>query len=454
MEMDQLYVYGTAGVIVSLVLSQLFRKSFDPFAPIWLFLTGYLQVYVIQAISYRDYALRARGIDITTLANCRAFWALLWFLAIYYSGLGKQLARRLPRAPANWSQGMILGFSPLLILWGLTCAGLVIMAGGGAQAGKASLSAETQLLLHFPTVQLVAGILLIVTGRQPDKPRLVLTWAGILTAASYTMIWMFYGRRSHALFGILTAVCAYYLPRYRRPSLFTLGVTALTGCLAVALALGWRNSRDRYYEKSVSGFVQFAQDFDPSAILVSLNLVEPPGAQGLATQEATSRETEEYGGYLLMLDTVPHRSSYDYGSPYLRLFSTYIPRFVWNDKPIFGRQEWISAWVAGSEFPRKDEFTGPAIGILGAAQLNGGVWGTLIVMGCVALIIRTAYDYFRFHAHCPWAQAWWALTYYTAWLMTVNDDPSVWFYYLYGHTTLPPLAFLWLYHRFSGDSTA
>ncbi|CAN5655983.1 hypothetical protein BH23PLA1_BH23PLA1_03760 [soil metagenome] len=450
MEIDRLYVYGTAGVIVALVLSQIFRKGFDPFAPIWLFLTGYAQVYVIQAISYRDYALRARGIDVTTLANSRAFWALLWFLAIYYSGLGKLIARRLPKAPSNWSQGMIMGFSPLLIAWGLACAGLVI-AIGRSETGQVLLRPEQRLWLQFPTVQLVAAILLIVTGRQPDRPRPILTWAGILTAVSYTLIWMFFGRRSHALFGILTAVAAYYLPRYRRPSLGTLGVTALAGCVAVTLALGWRNTRDRQYEKTVAGFIEFAGDFDPSAILVNLNIKEPEGKRDLATLEATSRETEEYCGYLLMLDTVPHRSAYDYGSSYLRLFSTYIPRFIWKDKPYFGREQWISAWIAGSEFARKNDFTGPAISILGAAQLNGGFWGTLIVMGSVSLLIRTAYDYFRYHAASPWAQAWWALTYYSAWLMTVNDDPFVWFYYLYGHTTLPPLAFLWLYHRFSGQ---
>jgi hypothetical protein len=29
----------------------------------------------------------------------------------------------------------------------------------------------------------------------------------------------------------------------------------------------------------------------------------------------------------------------------------------------------------------------------------------------------------------------------------VNDDPFVWFYYVYGHTTLPPLIFLWIANR-------
>ena len=63
-------------------------------------------------------------------------------------------------------------------------------------------------------------------------------------------------------------------------------------------------------------------------------------------------------------------------------------------------------------------------------------------------MIRAGYDYFRLHADCPWAQAWWAMTYYNAWLMTVNDDPAVWFYYVYGHTILPPLAMLWAANRF------
>ena len=99
---------------------------------------------------------------------------------------------------------------------------------------------------------------------------------------------------------------------------------------------------------------------------------------------SVSYETEEYGGFLLMMDTVPMKSDYDYGASYLRIFSTFIPRIVWVDKPIFGRDQWIAAWIAGSEMKRESYFTGPAIGILGATQLNGGAIGTLIVLACVA----------------------------------------------------------------------
>src|SRR5690606_6143218 len=143
-----------------------------------------------------------------------------------------------------------------------------------------------------------------------------------------------------------------------------------------------------------------------------------------------------------MMYAVPELSSYDYGESYLRIFSTYIPRLIWKDKPIYGRDRWIQAWIAGSEFKREENFTGPAIGILRATQLNGGATATLIVLGLLAPGLRTAYDYFRYYCDRAWAQFWWAMTFYVAWLTTVNADPLVWFYYIYGHTTLPPVVAL------------
>ena len=183
--------------------------------------------------------------------------------------------------------------------------------------------------------------------------------------------------------------------------------------------------------------------------LVNLNVKTQHDEEVDLTPEQETHETEEYGGFLLMLDTVPGKSAYDYGASYIRLVSTYIPRLVWHDKPIFGREQWVNAWIAGSEFKRDSDFTGPAIGILGATQLNGGAWGTLIVLGIVAILLRTAYEYFRRYQSVPWVQAWWSLTFFNAWLMTVNDDPFVWFYYIYGHTTVPPLAFLWICLKYS-----
>jgi hypothetical protein len=439
--MDPLYIFATAGLIVAVLLSRVFRKDFDPFAPVWLFLVGYVQVYVIQALSYREYALRARGAELVAAANLRALWALALFLAVYFLGPARALARRLPSAPSRWSSATVGVISPVLIVWGLFCAGVAI------RVRDRELTDQESLIHAFPLVLLVAGILLLVTGRSTERPRPAWTALGLSIGVFYVLIWMFNGKRSHSLFGVLTTLCAYYVPRFRRPSKPVLAVTAFSGMLAVSLAIGWRGKSE--YEQSAAGFLQYLGDFQLSNILVNLNLKDRDETSP-ALGKPASYETEEYGGFLLMMDTVPVKADYDYGTSYVRLVSTFIPRIVWPDKPYFGREQWINAWIAGSEFRRDTTFTGPAIGILGALQLNGGAAATALMMATLALLLRTGYEYYRLYAERPWAQAWWALTYYNAWLMTVNDDPFVWFYYNYGFTTFIPMVGLWFYLKLPG----
>ena len=445
MATDQLLTYATAAIIVGLVLSQVFRKAFDPFAPHWLFLAGFTQIYVVQPISFREWAIRVHGPEMVTLANGRILWALVWFLAVYYSPIGRWLASKLPGAPRAWAPGLVCGMAPPMVIWGLACSGILF-----GRSGDGPASAEEDLLRQFPIFMLVAGILLIVTGSQPDRPRPALTWLGVATAVMYSVIWMFNGKRSHSLIGVLTCVCAYHLPRFKKPSLPVLGLTGVACALAVGIAIGWRGNPN--YERSPAGFFQYLTEFDINGVLVSANMAERDESDKY-NKEKASKETEEYGGFLLMFATVPDKAEYDYGESYMRIISTYIPRVIWTDKPFYGRKQWVAAWIAGSEFPRNEAFTGPAIGVLGASQLNGGAIGTLAVLGVLALLMSTAYQYYRRFATCPWAQAWWALTYYNAWLMTANDDPFVWFYYIYGHTTLPPLAFLWLYNRLAAPGS-
>jgi hypothetical protein len=426
-------VYATTAVIVLYFLAQLVTGKFDPFAPAWLFLVGYGQVYVVQAISYHDWAISARGMGLVEAANLRALWALLWFLAVYHFGPGRLVAPVLPRPPLGWPLKFVSFLSPILIAWGLVCAGIMLRGG----AGDDSMSAEESLFRSFPFVMMVAGVLLIVSGRASATPRPIFLAAGLTVSILYVLIWMFNGKRSHALIGVLATVCALYISRMKRPSWPVLIATLFTGALVVAIAIGWRNSPD--YERSASGFLSFVGEFKLASILENANISEGDDDGG----GLKSHETDEYGGFLLMMDTVPEKSAYDYGTNYLRVFSTFIPRIVWPSKPIYGRSQWIDAWIAGSERERDSDFTGPAIGILGATQLNGGAVGTLIVIGVAATFWRAAYEYFRRHEGVPWVQFWWAIFSFNAWFMVVNDDPLIWFYYNWGFTTFPVVFVIW-----------
>jgi hypothetical protein len=419
-------------VILAYFLAQVVARRMDPFAPVWLFLVGYFQIYVIQAIRYHDWAVEVRGTELVEAANWRALWALLWFLAVYHLGVGHRVAAVLPRPPERWSAFWVALLSPGLILWGLFCAGMLIRNGADATE---TISAEESLFRSFPFVLMVAAILLIVTARTRAAPIPAFLPAGLLCALAYVLIWMFNGKRSHSLIAVLSTFCALYITRLKRPSWPVLLATAFAGSLVVAIAIGWRN--DREHERSFAGFANFLGSFQVSRILESLNMTDSDN------EVETTYESHEYGAYLLMMDTVPEKSGYDYGVNYLRIFSTFIPRLLWPSKPLFGRSEWVGAWIAGSELERDEDFTGPAIGILGATQLNGGAVGTLIVLGCVALLLRFAYDYFRRYAGVPWVQFWWSITFYNAWFMVVTDDPLVWFYYNWGFSAFPIVVLVW-----------
>jgi hypothetical protein len=431
------YIYATAGLMVLYFLHQVITRRFDPFAPVWLFLLGYLQVYVLQALSYHDWAVEARGLDLVTAANFRSFWALLWFLLVYQLAPARIAAGALPRPPARWSPLLPAVICPPLIVWGLFCANMFVE---GDAPTVESFSSEEALFRSFPFMMLVAAVMLVITGRTMQTTRPVFLAFGLLTGAAYVAIWMFNGKRSHSLMGLLATVCGLYLTRLKRPSWPVLITTGVLGALVVTIAIGWRETSN--YQRSVAGFAQFLSDFQPDRILVNLNVKDDD--DGAAYK---SYESVEYGGFLLMLDTVPTKSPYDYGENYVRIFSTFIPRIIWPDKPLFGRSKWIGAWIAGSELERNEEFTGPAIGVLGATQLNGGTVGTLIVLGCLALILRSGYEYLRLYPHVPWVQFCWAITYYNAWFMVVNDDPVVWFYYNWGFTAAPVVVLTWWWNR-------
>jgi hypothetical protein len=421
-------------IIVVYFMVSILRRKFDPFAPVWLFLVGYAQLYIVQALSYHDWAVSARGQAVVLAANFRALWAIVCFLIVYHLPLGHGVAQIVPKPPFDWSPKLVVVVSPLLVVWGLCCAGVVIK---GADQTSDNISAEEFLLRSFPFVMLVAAILLIVTAQASIVvPRFFLL-AGLFVGLMYVIIWMFNGKRSHSLIGVLTTISALYIGRQCRPAWSALAAMSLAAILAVAVSIGWRN--DTIHQVSVLGFAEYLAEFKVEKVLESLNIQDAEDST-----ESKSYETEEYGGLLLMMDTVPAKADYDYGANYVRTFTTMIPRIIWPTKPLYGRDRWIAAWLAGSEIPREDGFTSPSIGILGATQLNGGAIATTFVFSLLALLLRASYEYYYRFAHVPWAQFYWSIFFYNAWFMVVCDDPMVWFYYNWGFTAFPILIFFWV----------
>jgi len=124
--------------------------------------------------------------------------------------------------------------------------------------------------------------------------------------------------------------------------------------------------------------------------------------------DPTSYETVEYGGFLLRWTRCRQSRANDFGFNYFRIVSTFIPRFIWPTKPIYGRSELggcldrrLGGWSA------MKTSLAPPLGSWAQPSLNGGAIATAIVLGAVALLLSTAYRYFRQYEAVPWAQFWW-----------------------------------------------
>ncbi|MFM7132133.1 MAG: hypothetical protein ACKO0V_22525, partial [bacterium] len=131
-------VYLLAGLIGSLILGSVlvFRKRFDPFAPVWLFLIGFFQVYVVQALSYHEWAVSTHGEQMVEAAGWRSLWALLVFLGVYYFGPGRWVAGQLPRSPVHWSLPVLSGVVPVMLAWGFFCSVVMIVQGTDEQISQ------------------------------------------------------------------------------------------------------------------------------------------------------------------------------------------------------------------------------------------------------------------------------------------------------------------------------
>ena len=296
---DQYFVFATAGIILVYFLVNVVVRKFDPFAPVWLFLLGYVQVYIIQAVSYHEWALRGSGQELVTAANSRALWAIIWFLTVYHLGIG-------PRSPLSYLGRLADGRRPWsLPSWPLRwfsgdlfCAGVMIR---GGITGAETISAEEALLRSFPFVMMVAAIMLIVTGRTLAVPSPLFLPAGLLVAASLRchldvqrQALTFADRCSfHGL-------CLLYHASESGPHGRFCWPLLSRRALVVAIAIGWRNNDD--YELSFVGIHSVSLGFqdrkDPRKS-------QYQGRRKTARVETTTYETTEYGGFLLMMDTVP-----------------------------------------------------------------------------------------------------------------------------------------------------
>ena len=336
----------------------------------------------------------------------------------------------LPDPPRGWSPAVVAALSPPLILWGLFCAGMVIRSGVDSQE---AVSAEGYAAALVPVRDDGRGGAADRDGpNDPLVPARSSCRPGSSCRALYVLIWMFNGKRSHSLIGVLATVCAFYISRLKRPSWPVLCQPPdLPASLVVAIAIGWRDNH------RLRAVVHGIRSITSATSRSARSSRASTSAQTKTTRRTQSYETTEYGGFLLMMDTVPDKSGYDYGAELHPRLSTFIPRIIWPSKPLYGRASGSApgsparSWNATKTSPaRRSESWGP----LSSTAARSARWSCWHASPCCC---ARHTNISALYADVPWVQFWWSITFYNAWFMVVGDDPLAWFYYNWGFSTFP-----------------
>ncbi len=359
-------------------LLTIYKKEFDPFEPIYLWIVLYAFLYflkplthVITGVGFRygeEYLNEALFIAIVGLA--------FFYLGYFWSG-GKKIAAILPLAAREISLKRLKIVAWCLILIGFWGLHTYIQISGGwyefwskphGFGGKANIT--TAYIYQLPEL-MVIGFLLAFFAFVASREKLSIKSLVMLFLASlggvglYTLVW---GSRTNFSWITLSCITIYYLLRDKRPSLKIIFPALFALFIALAIIPAYR------------GNLYFGGDF--KKMLNISNYMN-------SFRQAFGNPTDEFGSYLAEVALVPENIPYDYFALHRQLIYHPIPRLIWPDKPPLFNRNWDS-------FLAKSHLSwGAAESLLGDFYAQLGLWGVIVGTFISGVLWKTIYWYFR-----------------------------------------------------------
>ena len=368
-------------------------RTLDPLAPVYIVAAAYFLYFVYapgsNLITGDEYFF---GKLITPLVPIGSLYAAVGILALwigYYAPkIGRTLAHAMPQPPASRdgavTHAILIGVSALALFgvylqashisWlRLLSLGQVEEAAGWS--GGLSGNENAFLNYFYSTVDwfTVAFMMLFAFSR---RRRRWLAPIFVCLLLAYTTI----GFRYRILI-LLGAPAVYlWLKHRRRPSIATMAVVALI-CVAMIGVIGHLRTAFRSSaEVSVSDVSASAAG---ATFARSLNIYQP---------------------YLAIIDGIPSRSPFLWGSSFAYLLVHPIPRSVWPDKPEAPIAT-ITRVTLGSEAAK----AGVAYPNIGEFYANFGVLGIFVGMWLFGVALRGLYEYLKIHQDNEWARVLYAI---------------------------------------------
>jgi hypothetical protein len=212
------------------------------------------------------------------------------------------------------------------------------------------------------------------------------------TVALLIWLWLVYmGTRSGTILMSLGLLSAAYMPKRKSPPLPLLMIIGIGLYFLVNFQAGYRH----YF----TGLSFHLDEINWVEAKENLFPVWLGGSRRADTIDSTPYA--EFNCAMTVVEVVPSRIPYNYGSGHLELFTRPIPRSLWPDKrypfyetytPIFKEGNLTTSTIATA---RENLLTGPSFSFVGHWYSVGGPLAVIVfafLTGCFLRMLRTLYD--------------------------------------------------------------
>jgi hypothetical protein len=380
-----------------------------------------------------------RGKDISEGFTGALYVALIGVLALYFgyfSGVSRVLVRGIRPLPSQWHHDTAIAYSIVLIVLGLALYAIYVQQSGGLSVqlqqlqgrstGDQELADSSSAYFYFGLFLFIPAFVLLFVAGMEQRVAVPLIGAGILVC----ILLIFTVPRGDRLWMMLVMGPAIVLPYVRvrrRPSL-ALCLLALVFAFFIGITF-LRNVRVQETR------TQPVQD-------ELLTVVTDPVSTW--KQFTLGPDTEMFAVLAAMVQVVPSELPYHHGVTLTSMFSHWIPRGLWANKPIHAdavlfRYLFPDVWAVTK--------AGTAPSIFGGFYVDSGYIGLIIGGLCAGVLFRCLYDYFRAHDGVIGVQVFFATALPNV-IVLLRGNPTDTFARAW-YVLLPLLVGIWLANRHS-----
>ena len=282
-------------------------------------------------------------------------------------------------------------YAVIVTVAGIVCLGLTFSLTGwnwtrlltlgqfGADVNNTWLIEQNPFLnyLYLTMEWFLPALMIMIAFHKPRTRNRVLLLIGFVIIFT---IYMTIGFRYRILLLMLAPVTYLYMLRRRRPGLGGLLIAGFVTVLMIGLIGGTRSA------------TRTGRDIDTDVFEVA------------QSGSRFANDLRIYPPYYTLLQAFPTDHDYLWGSSYLYVFLSPIPRALWPGKP-----DAPVRVVLRTAFGERAVQQGLAYPNLGEFYVNFGLPGEILGMALFGYLLRRLWSYVRRNAHDRWALIWYAL---------------------------------------------